>query len=139
MTRYYPTLITASRRKISALLKTFARAVDGSRLAASMIGGIHLEGPFISSEDGPRGAHPRRSCILPDTELVKRWQELSGGRIRIITLAPELPGSMELIRECVRSGMVAAIGHTAAQGEEIGRAADAGATLSTHLGNGCHS
>jgi N-acetylglucosamine-6-phosphate deacetylase len=59
--------------------------------------------------------------------------------IRVITLAPELPGSDELIKACVEMGMVVAIGHTAATTDDIKRAADAGATLSTHLGNGCHA
>jgi N-acetylglucosamine-6-phosphate deacetylase len=104
-----------------------------------MIGGIHLEGPFISRETGPRGAHPREYCIDPSMDMVKRWQEEAGGRIRIITLAPELPGSIALIRDCVKMGMVVAIGHTAASRDEIMRAVDTGATLSTHLGNGSHA
>jgi N-acetylglucosamine-6-phosphate deacetylase len=138
VTRYFPTLITGPRRKISGLLKTFAGAMGEEGLTARMIGGIHLEGPFISGEDGPRGAHAKRFCLLPDLELVKRWQDDAGGRIRIITLAPELPGSEGLIRGCAELGMVVAIGHTAAGSQEIRRAVDAGATLSTHLGNGCH-
>ena len=71
--------------------------------------------------------------------LLKKWQEEAMGRIRIITLAPELPGSLELIQTCRELGMVVAIGHTGASGEDIRRAVDAGATLSTHLGNGAHA
>jgi N-acetylglucosamine-6-phosphate deacetylase len=138
VTKYCPTLITGPRKKITGLLKTFAGAMGEKGLTAQMIGGIHLEGPFISREEGPRGAHPKRFCLLPDLELVRRWQDDAGGRIRIITLAPELPGSIELISGCVEMGMAVAIGHTAAGSEEIRRAVDAGAILSTHLGNGCH-
>jgi N-acetylglucosamine-6-phosphate deacetylase len=71
-------------------------------------------------------------------ELLMGWQEASGGLIRIITLAPELPGSGAMIRKCREMGMVVGIGHTGANSEEIRKAADAGATLSTHLGNGAH-
>jgi len=135
----YPTLITGPVERISASLKILATLMDGGHDAASIFGGIHLEGPFISKEDGPRGAHPREHCRLPDADLVKRWQEEARGGIRIMTLAPELPGCAELIRTCRDLDMVVAIGHTAASGEDIRRAADAGATLSTHLGNGAHA
>lgn len=138
VTSYFPTLITGDIEKTSVALKTIHKAFGSKGLAASMIGGIHLEGPFISPERGPRGAHPKAHCIKPDLALVKRYQKDAGGLIRIITLAPELPGSASLIRGCLELGMVVAIGHTAASGDEIRMAVDAGATLSTHLGNGCH-
>ena len=136
---YYPTLITGSKEKISALLGTFVKAIDRGGLASKMIGGIHLEGPFISKEDGPRGAHTLAYCLDPDMELLIRWQEQANGKIRIVTLAPELPGSVPFIKACVSMGIVVGLGHTAAHSDEIKRAVDAGATLSTHLGNGCHS
>lgn len=139
VTKFFPTLITGSRKRISSGLKAFSRMLDGKGLAAHMIGGIHLEGPFISKEEGPRGAHLKRYCLDPELALVNRWQEEAEGRIRIITLAPELPGSESLIRECVKLGMCVAIGHTDATGDEIRMAVDCGALLSTHLGNGSHS
>ncbi len=139
VTTYYPTLITGSGEKTSTLLKTFARAVGQNDKASRMIGGIHLEGPFISAEDGPRGAHLKQFCQDPDLRLLGRWQKLAGGMIRIVTLAPELPGSVPFIKSCVSMGIVVGIGHTAANTNQINRAVDAGATLSTHLGNGCHS
>ncbi|MEN8155501.1 MAG: amidohydrolase family protein [Bacteroidota bacterium] len=138
VTKYFPTLITGSKKKSSELLKTLAEASGGRGLSARMIGGIHIEGPFISKEEGPRGAHPKRYCINPDPELIEQWQAESGGMIRIITLAPELPGSEELIRAAVEMGMVVALGHTDADSASVRRAVEAGATLSTHLGNGCH-
>jgi N-acetylglucosamine-6-phosphate deacetylase len=139
ITKFFPTLVTGPVERISTLLKTFADVIDQKVMASQMIGGIHLEGPFISRENGPRGAHPREYCIDPVIAMVKKWQEEAKGRIRIITLAPELPGSTDLIRTCVKMGMVVAIGHTAATSDEIRRAVDAGATLSTHLGNGSHT
>ena len=137
VSKYFPTLITGPVERISASLKILA-GVGEDPDAASM-GGIHMEGPFISPEDGPRGAHPKKYCRKPDSDLVKKWQEEADGNIRIITLAPELPGTIELIKTCIDMGMVVAIGHTAASGEDIRRAVDAGATLSTHLGNGAHA
>lgn len=139
VTSCYPTLITGPRKRISSVLRTFLE-VDRTRgLASRLIGGIHLEGPFISREDGPRGAHPRRYCLDPDIDLLKGWQEEAEGHIRIVTLAPELPGSEAFIRACREMGIVVAIGHTAAGSDDIRRAVDAGASLSTHLGNGCHA
>jgi len=136
---YYPTLITASKERTSFLLSTFAEAIEEEGLASQMIGGIHVEGPFISKEDGPRGAHARPYCLDPDLSLLESWQEMARGMIRIITLAPELPGSVSFIKSCISMGIVVGIGHTAATTDQIRRAVDAGATLSTHLGNGCHA
>ncbi len=136
---YYPTLITGTPEKISSSLATFAKALGQDGLASRMIGGIHLEGPFISKEDGPRGAHTRELCMNPNVELLKKWQEQANGKIKIITLAPELPGSVPFIKYCVSVGIVVGLGHTAAKTDQISSAVDAGATLSTHLGNGCHS
>ena len=136
---YFPTLISGPAERISASLKILAGVMAGEDAASQLLGGIHLEGPFISPEDGPRGAHPKEYCRLPDSGLLKKWQEEAGGKIRIITLAPELPGALDLIKTCRELGMVVAIGHTAAPADDIRRAVDAGATLSTHLGNGAHA
>ncbi len=135
---YYPTLITGSPEKISSLLATFAKVLGQDGLASRMIGGIHLEGPFISKLDGPRGAHSHKYCMNPNVELLKRWQEQAHGKIKIITLAPELPDSVPFIKTCVSMGIVVGLGHTAANTDQIKSGVDAGATLSTHLGNGCH-
>jgi N-acetylglucosamine-6-phosphate deacetylase len=139
VTAYCPTLITGPAERTTRLIGVIAEAAGRGGLAGAMITGIHIEGPFISREPGPRGAHPQRYCTDPDPELFKRWQDRAEGRIRILTLAPELPGSEAMIRLCIQMGAIAAIGHTAAGSEEIKRAADAGATLSTHLGNGAHA
>jgi N-acetylglucosamine-6-phosphate deacetylase len=97
-----------------------------------------VEGPFISGEDGPRGAHDPRHVRPPDWALLERWQRAADGRIRVLTLSPEYPGSADFIRRCAAAGIVVSIGHTAAAPEAVREAVAAGATMSTHLGNGAH-
>jgi N-acetylglucosamine-6-phosphate deacetylase len=98
--------------------------------------GIHLEGPFISPEDGARGAHPRQHVRLPSCELFDRLRGLAGGHVSLLTLAPELPGAFELIRHARETGVVVSLGHHLGDREVIERACAAGATAATHLGNG---
>jgi N-acetylglucosamine-6-phosphate deacetylase len=95
-----------------------------------------VEGPHISPEDGPRGAHPAEWVRPPDFEEFKRWQDAAQGNVRLVTLAPEWPGSCRYIEELANRGVVVALGHTRASAEQIRDAVSAGATLSTHLGNG---
>ena len=131
VTRFLPTLITSPLDSFS----TCAQTLSASGISA--IAGIHMEGPYISSEDGPRGAHPREHVSLPSIEDFKRRQDAAAGTIVLVTLAPELPGSTGLIEYLVESGVRVAIGHTAAAPHQISAAIKAGASLSTHLGNGC--
>ena len=100
---------------------------------------FHAEGPHISPDDGPRGAHPAHCVRAPDLEEFRRWQDAAQGHLRIVTLAPEWPGAMRYIEQLTSEGVVVAIGHTAATGAQIRDAVSAGATLSTHLGNGGHA
>src|SRR5262249_6725981 len=100
---------------------------------------VHLEGPYISPEDGPRGAHPRQHVRPPDWDEFCRLQEAAGGRVRLVTLAPEHEGALRFIERLVAAGVVVALGHTAASGRRIREAILAGACLSTHLGNGTHA
>src|SRR5690606_23768857 len=106
--------------------------------AAKMVPGCHVEGPYISPEDGPRGAHPLDHVRPCDPAELDRWQAASGSRVRLVTLAPESAGAVEFIRYAVSQGVRISIGHTAASTEQIAAAVDAGACLSTHLGNGAH-
>jgi N-acetylglucosamine-6-phosphate deacetylase len=131
VTRFLPTLITSSLETFAACARTIVR----TRHAA--IAGIHMEGPYISPEDGPRGAHLRAFVRGADVDDFRRRQDAAEGRIRIVTLAPEVPGALALIEHLVASRVRVAIGHTGATGAEIQDAVKAGATLSTHLGNGC--
>lgn len=135
VTTYFPTLITNTDSVIIAILKTINRACSINELTGECIGGIHLEGPFISPHDGARGAHDKKYTRNPDVQLVEKFQEASGGRIKIITLAPELEGIGELIRYCRENNIVVGIGHSNANVSQIEAAVKTGARLSTHLGN----
>jgi len=106
---------------------------------ARALPGLHLEGPYISAEDGPRGAHPLRHVRPPAWDEFRRFQDAAGGRIRLITLAPEHDGALPFIEKLTASGVVVALGHTAASSACIRAAIAAGARLATHLGNGCHA
>ena len=138
VTAYYPTLITNSDEAIASSLRTIASACSGSARLNASIPGLHLEGPFISPQDGSRGAHDQRFVKAPDWALFERWQDAAAGRIKIITLSPEWDGAADFIARCVDSGVKVSIGHTSATPEQIRDAAAAGASLSTHLGNGAH-
>jgi len=139
VTEFCPTIVTGDLRWIGRILQSIAKARQSSRLIARALIGAHLEGPYISPEDGPRGAHPRQFVSFPDWEEFQRLQELAQGAIRIITLAPELPHALEFIEKAVAEGVVVGIGHTNATAKEVKAAVACGATLSTHLGNGCHA
>lgn len=138
VTTVCPTVITQSEARILGSLRAIAAARDADPLIAHAISRIHVEGPHISPEDGPRGAHPLEHVRPPDLAEYRRWQAAAGGRIGIITLAPEHPGSAAYIGAVAAEGVTVAIGHTAADGARIRAAVDAGARLSTHLGNGSH-
>lgn len=134
--RLCPTLFTASPRATAHALRLMAQACDSDPEIAAMIPGLHLEGPYIASEEGYRGAHPRSEARDPDWDEFRRWQDLSGGRIALVTLAPERPGAIPFVARAVRAGVRIALGHTTANAATLRAAVDAGATLSTHLGNG---
>lgn len=138
VTTYFPTVITHAPAHMQASLRTIAAACLQSDEAAACIGGIHLEGPFISPLDGPRGAHDRQFVQAPGWELFEAFYEASGSRIKIITLSPEWLEAVSFIRRCVERGVLVSIGHTAARSEQVEAAVQAGASLSTHLGNGAH-
>ncbi len=137
--QYLPTLITGGSEPIAHGFRTLERARGEDAALAHAIPGYHLEGPYISPEDGPRGAHPKTHVRPADLDEFRHWQDAAGGRIRLVTLAPEVGGAIPFIEAVVRSGVVVAIGHTNATGEQIRAAVDAGARLSTHLGNGSHA
>ncbi len=134
----FPTLVTNAFAPLVHGLATVKHACETDEEIARAVPGIHLEGPYISREDGPRGAHPREHVRPPDWDEFRRLQDASGGRIRLVTLAPEHEGAVPFIERLVQSGVVVSLGHTAADGVRIRAAIAAGARLSTHLGNGAH-
>jgi N-acetylglucosamine-6-phosphate deacetylase len=131
VTRCLPTLITSS-------LDAFC---VNARMIASVshpaIAGIHMEGPYVSPDEGARGAHARAHVRPASVDDFERRQEAAGGRIVLVTLAPEAPGAMALVEHLVAAGVRVAIGHTMATSQQIADAIGAGASLATHLGNGC--
>ncbi|MEO6135059.1 MAG: amidohydrolase family protein [Ginsengibacter sp.] len=135
VTTYFPTIVTNSTESILKMLGTINSACESNELVNSCVGGIHLEGPFISPKDGAKGAHDERYIKAPDWDLFSEFQKASGGRIKIITIAPEWEGSIDFIKKCCKSGVIVSIGHSLADAQQIKQAVNAGAKLSTHLGN----
>jgi len=134
-----PTLVTNSFVALQHGMATIRQARAHDAELARAIPALHLEGPYLSAEDGPRGAHPRQHIRPPDWDEFRRLQEAAGRLIRLVTLAPEHDGALPFIEKLVASGVVVALGHTAASGQRIREAIAAGARLSTHLGNGSHA
>jgi len=131
VTRFLPTIISGPLDRFERCARTLIA------LNAPAIPGLHMEGPYISPEDGPRGAHRREDTAPASLDDFKRRQDAAAGRIKIVTLAPEVPGALALIEYLRHTSVHAAIGHTAATPDQVRDAIRAGATLSTHLGNGC--
>ncbi|MFB9839513.1 N-acetylglucosamine-6-phosphate deacetylase, partial [Actinoallomurus acaciae] len=135
VTTVVPTIVTAPEEGIRTALSAIARARAADPLVAHTIPYAHVEGPFISAEDGPRGVHDPRYIRRADLDELRRWGDLVG----MLTVSPHDDAAIDLIAAAVRLGVRCAIGHTHADPAQITRAVDAGAELSTHLGNGAHA
>lgn len=135
-TRILATIITGDLEAMCDRLSMLADAIESDPLVAAMCPGMHVEGPFIRPEDGPRGAHPREHVRLPTIRDFERLYDACRGRMRILTLAPERPGAIEVIRAATARGVLVALGHHRADPESLEAAIDAGARMTTHLGNG---
>ena len=131
VTLFLATLISAPLDRFAACARAIAASTEPG------LAGLHMEGPYISPEDGARGAHRREDIAPPSTEDFARRQEAARGRIRLVTVAPEVPGVLPVIERLVKENVRVAIGHTAATPQQVRDAVSAGATMSTHLGNGC--
>lgn len=138
VTNFCPTIITGSAERIRQTLHVIHAACEQDELLGEAIPGIHLEGPYLSAEDGPRGAHDKAHIREPEWAEFAAWQEAAGGRIALCTVAPEKEGAVRFIRQLRGAGVQVSIGHTMAVAEELGDAVAAGASMSTHLGNGAH-
>jgi len=138
VTRFCPTVTTQAFDVLCHALGTIRRACECSALVARMVAGVHLEGPYISPEDGPRGHAAPEHCRRPSWDELERLQEAAGGRIRLLTMGVEFDEAAAFIQKATAAGVVVGIGHTAADSLGIRRAVEAGARLSTHLGNGIH-
>jgi N-acetylglucosamine-6-phosphate deacetylase len=148
-TSFLPTVTTDDPRRMCAAMSRIHEACERYPDVAAMVPGIHQEGPWISLTDGPRGAHPLAHVRSPDLDAFESLQRAAGGRIVMLTLAPEVEGALEFIREVAgrdpaardpaARGAVVCLGHHEADGDTIRRAVEAGARSVTHLGNGCHT
>ncbi len=138
VTTYFPTLTTNSRELLLKNFTVLTRAMNDPFMHGS-IPGFHLEGPYISAVDGYRGAHPKEHVRKPDWDEFFEFYKTTGGKILIVTVAPETEGAFEFIRKCRENGIVVSLGHHNGSAEVIKQAIDNGAELSTHLGNGCAS
>jgi len=134
VTTWLPTVITAPEAHIVKALRTVARARGADPVAAAAIPSVHVEGPFISDRPGARGVHDPSAVRPLDPDEVSRW--LRAGPVGIITLSPHGEHAPARIRQLIRLGLAVAIGHTHADPDEVSAAVEAGASLSTHLGNG---
>jgi N-acetylglucosamine-6-phosphate deacetylase len=138
VTAFLATCTTDGHDVLKHALSTIAKAIRELPEVAGRVPGIHLEGPYISPDDGPRGAHPKQHVRQPDWNEFQRLQDAAEGRIKLTTVSPEYDTSPEFIRRVAASGVLVAIGHTKATSDQIKAAVDAGARMSTHLGNGAH-
>lgn len=138
--RALPTIITDEIPQMLARVRRYVEIVEQHPELGQTFPLLHVEGPFISPEEGPRGAHPRAHCTTPEQhpQFLSRLVETSNDRIGLFTLASELRGAMSLIESARREGLCVALGHTEASPETIQQAVNQGAQLSTHLGNGSH-
>lgn len=136
VTACLPTLITAPVDELEERFRALVAASAGSRYSAQMVVGFHLEGPFLSPLDSYRGCHPAECMGPAEVADFDRLQAAAEGRIRLVTVAPEVTGALALIDHLRGQGVAVALGHTAADGPTIAAAAARGARLSTHLGNG---
>lgn len=130
-TSFLATTMTQSDEAISAALHN-ASLFTADETQAEMLG-VHLEGPFLSTLRA--GAQPVEHMIVPSSELFNKWQEISGNRIKLVTMAPELENGLAFIEELTKGGVVASLGHTDATSDVVHSAVEAGANHITHLYN----
>ncbi len=132
---FLPTLITSSTKIYEHNLPIIANVLDDEEFQGRVLG-IHLEGPFISREDGARGAHPAEWVKAPDVSYLETLIRLANGRIRLLTIAADQKGAEELAHCAVTHGIAVSLGHHLATDQDLERLVKAGAKTLTHLGNG---
>ncbi|MCK2005228.1 N-acetylglucosamine-6-phosphate deacetylase [[Brevibacterium] frigoritolerans] len=133
-TSFLATTMTQSTQAIESALLNAGKYIKNQTQENAEIVGIHLEGPFISP--ARKGAQPEDYIVDPDVTLFKRWQEMAGNQIKLVTLAPEQPNGLDLAAHLRGTGVVASIGHSDATYDQIDEAIQAGTTHVTHLYNG---
>jgi N-acetylglucosamine-6-phosphate deacetylase len=133
-TSYLATTMTASSSEIDKAVKNVGDYLQTQQtISGAQILGIHLEGPFLSPEKV--GAQDAKNILAPQLNYIREWQKISANAIKLVTLAPELPNSLELIHFLKTQKIIASIGHTNATYAETLAAIDAGCSHVTHLFN----
>ncbi|TQJ16077.1 N-acetylglucosamine-6-phosphate deacetylase [Kribbella jejuensis] len=135
VTTVYPTIVSADDATTTRLVTAAAAARADDPVVRYGVPGLHLEGPYISSVDGARGAHDPAVIRDPDADEFDRWQNAADGAIAIMTVAPERTGAIEFTRHLAAHGVLPSIGHSLATADDVHAFAAAGGRLSTHLGN----
>lgn len=133
-TSFLATTMTQKPEQIEQALSHTAKFMQNQQPGQAEIVGIHLEGPFIAASKA--GAQPLQYIMEPDIDLFDKWQQLAGGSIRLVTLAPEESSGIDFIRHLHKQGVIASLGHSNAVKSEVDQAVAAGATHVTHLFNG---
>ncbi|MGX1786030.1 N-acetylglucosamine-6-phosphate deacetylase [Bosea sp. NPDC055332] len=136
VTHCLPTIITAHPHELIERFRALDKAVAGSRLGPLMCPGYHLEGPFLNPAPGYHGCHPPQAMTAARPELIAEVERGLKRPILMVTLAAESEGAVALTKTLADAGKIVAIGHSAADFDQVSAAADAGLSLSTHLGNG---
>jgi len=134
-TAFLPTLITSPMELYERNLPIIAKVMQEEEFQGRVLG-IHLEGPFLSPQEGARGAHNPEWMSDPDVESLKRLLDWAGGTARLLTIAADLDGADELARYATSHGVTVSLGHHMANEEDLSRLAATGAKALTHLGNG---
>ncbi len=137
VTGYFPTTVAAPLDATCTALNRLADAIEGAaqpgNAAESRPLGIHLEGPFLSHKR--RGVHPPENLIAPTVATFDRLWQAARGHVRVLTIAPELPGAMEVIAEAARRNVCVSIGHSDSDAPTAQQAVNAGARHATHTFN----
>lgn len=134
---YLPTIVTGNPETTVETLRVIAAARKRSARCERNILGVHLEGPFISSELGAVGTHPIEWVAKPSRELFDRFQDAGNGLVRLVTVAAEVPGMPEFVKWLSSQGVVVSLGHQmASTPDDVRPCIEAGAKAFTHLGNG---
>ncbi len=134
-TAFLPTMITSAAEVYEHNLPMMAAVLDSEEFRGRLLG-IHVEGPFISSQAGARGAHHAEWTARPDVDYLDKLIEWAQGKVKLLTISAELEGAETLSRHAVNRGITVSLGHQMATDEDLRRLVRAGATSLTHLGNG---
>lgn len=134
--QHFATIVTRPHKTILRNIDCIVEARRSSKTVRNALTGIHIEGNYISSKDGPRGAHDKKYVRRASIEEFDQYLKHSEGLLKCITVGAEAEGVIDLIKHAVSCGVVVALGHTGAKAEQIDVAVEAGASVSTHLGNG---